>query len=93
MLALERGARLVLTDSGGVQKEVYWLGVRCVTLRRETEWLETLQDGRNVLAGSDREGIGAAALAALGAPQLEPPRVEPTGAALAIVASLERALA
>lgn len=56
-LALGRGAELVVTDSGGVQREAYWNGVPCVTLRGETEWLETVEIGANTLvspAASER---------------------------------------
>jgi UDP-GlcNAc3NAcA epimerase len=57
MVALTDSARLVLTDSGGLQKEAYWLGVPCVTLREETEWVETVAAGWNTLAGSDSANI------------------------------------
>jgi len=63
MLLLERRARLILTDSGGVQKEAYFARVPCVTLRDETEWVETLGDGCNVLAGADEQRIIEAARA------------------------------
>lgn len=97
MVRLVDCARLVLTDSGGLQKEAFFLGCPCVTLRTETEWLETVEAGGNVVAGTEREAV----LVAVGKWLAKPPRPDfsargdkPFGegrAAEAIVAALTEA--
>lgn len=72
MIALISNARGVLTDSGGIQKESFILGTRCFTLRENTEWAETLTEGRNRLIGLDEEQMVEAmsSLALDAAPQV-----------------------
>jgi len=90
MVQLEAGARLILTDSGGIQKEAYWLGVPCLTLRDDTEWVETIEYGWNLLVGAQTERI----LQAVG--HFKPPSQRPVlygdgHAAPRCVAALEEA--
>ncbi|MCR6477496.1 UDP-N-acetylglucosamine 2-epimerase (non-hydrolyzing) [Variovorax sp. ZS18.2.2] len=66
MIVLLQRSALVLTDSGGVQKEAFFFGKPCVTLREQTEWVELIDIGANTLVGADVEAILAAARANLG---------------------------
>jgi len=64
MAALSSQARVIVTDSGGLQKEAYWYGVPCVTARPSTEWVDTVATGANVLVDDDPERLAAAVAAA-----------------------------
>ncbi|MFN8490946.1 MAG: UDP-N-acetylglucosamine 2-epimerase (non-hydrolyzing) [Caldilineaceae bacterium] len=80
MLLLEQNARMILTDSGGIQKEAFFFGVPCVTLRPETEWVETVETGWNVLVHADQQKILDAVLKQTW-PNQQPPQVFGNGRA------------
>lgn len=62
MVRLESAAKKILTDSGGVQKEAFFLGVPCITMRDETEWVETVENGWNCIVGANEDKIKDAIL-------------------------------
>jgi UDP-N-acetylglucosamine 2-epimerase len=91
MLVPEQHARMILTDSGGMQKEAYFFAVPCVTLRPETEWVETVEAGWNLVVDADRERILWAVNGRMW-PEEAPPAVFGDGhASMKIVALLEEA--
>lgn len=57
MIVLLKNSKMVITDSGGVQKEAFFFGKQCITMREQTEWVELVENGFNVLTGSDAEKI------------------------------------
>jgi UDP-N-acetylglucosamine 2-epimerase len=85
--ALCSQARVILTDSGGLQKEAYWYGVPCVTLRPSTEWIDTVEAGANVLVDDDPDKL-AAAVASARMPDERPPLYGDGHAAERVAASL-----
>jgi UDP-GlcNAc3NAcA epimerase len=87
MLAAEQAARVIVTDSGGVQKEAGWVGVPCVTVREETEWVETVTTGWNVLVGTDSARIVDAVRTA--APPAHADQTQPPSASATICGILE----
>jgi UDP-N-acetylglucosamine 2-epimerase len=85
MLCLEENARAILTDSGGIQKEALYLKTPCVTLREETEWLETLETPWNCLVGANEHSIRTAMERPM--PRGEPPQPYGTGIAAEKIAN------
>jgi UDP-N-acetylglucosamine 2-epimerase len=87
MAALVSQARVLVTDSGGLQKEAYWYGVPCVTARPSTEWIDTVELGANVLVDDDPEKL-AAAVASAQMPEERPQLYGDGHAAERVAASL-----
>ena len=92
MAALVSQARVIVTDSGGLQKEAYWYGVPCVTARPSTEWIDTVEVGANVLVDDDPERL-AAAVAAARMPDERPPLYGDGNASAKVVEALRASLA
>jgi UDP-N-acetylglucosamine 2-epimerase len=75
MLVLLKNANKILTDSGGVQKEAYILGIPCITMRNNTEWIETVESGWNVIVGADQKKITESILKSSPIPNSSPSEV------------------
>jgi UDP-GlcNAc3NAcA epimerase len=90
MLHLEKHARLILTDSGGVQKEAYFFSVPCITLRRETEWVELVEHGWNTLwsPAADIDSLVEIARRYMQSPPSEHPAIYGTGRAAEAIADV-----
>src|SRR5207247_11420659 len=88
--ALASQARVIVTDSGGLQKEAYWYGVPCVTAGPSTEWVDTVELGANVLVDDDPERL-AAAVADARMPDERPPLYGDGNASARVAASLAAA--
>jgi UDP-N-acetylglucosamine 2-epimerase len=89
MTALVSQARVIVTDSGGLQKEAYWYAVPCVTARPSTEWVDTVEAGANVLVDDDPDAL-AAAVAAARMPEERPPLYGDGHASERVAAALSR---
>jgi UDP-GlcNAc3NAcA epimerase len=87
MAALVSQARVLVTDSGGLQKEAYWYGIPCVTARPSTEWVDTVEVGANVLVDDDPDRL-AGAVASARMPEQRPPLYGDGNAAQRVAASL-----
>jgi UDP-N-acetylglucosamine 2-epimerase len=85
MLVLEENAQVILTDSGGMQKEAYFFSVPCITLRPETEWLETVESGWNVVAGADISAIVEGYQQAINSPPTKRPNLYGDGNAALLI--------
>jgi UDP-GlcNAc3NAcA epimerase len=92
MAALVSQARVLVTDSGGLQKEAYWYGVPCVTARPSTEWVDTVETGANVLVDDDPDALAAAA-ADVRMPAERPPLYGDGHASQRVAAALHASLA